>query len=210
MTATSSRPSSARTPALVGVLVGVVLLAAMVAFAVLLPKAGASSTGALPDTLGEGLTATDLVDDSQGGAQTDPAAAQEFADLQGDLMSSAADRLESVYDVPADARTYQDAERGVQVTVLVVDGAAGPFVPDGPPVDPSLLGNARNQTDLVGVGEGTCSLIWQEAVPAGQPISEPDPQAVKCQLGSEERTYQLIGVGVTAQEAMELLEGLVD
>lgn len=206
MTATSSRPSSARTPALVGVLVGVVLLAAMVAFAVLLPKAGASSTGALPDTLGEGLTATDLVDDSQG----DPAAAQEFADLQGDLMASAADRLESVYDVPADARTYQDAERGVQVTVLVVDGAAGPFVPDGPPVDPSLLGNARNQTDLVGVGEGTCSLIWQEAVPAGQPISEPDPQAVKCQLGSEERTYQLIGVGVTAQEAMELLEGLLD
>ncbi|WP_341924026.1 hypothetical protein [Nocardioides psychrotolerans] len=205
MTATSSRPSSSSTPAVLGVLVGLVLLAAVVAFAVLLPRAHGSADTDLPATLPGGLTATDVLDESQG----DPAAAQDFADQQRELMASAEDRLEAVYDVPAHARTYQDPERGVQVTVMVLEQAAGPFVPDGPPVDPSLLGNARNQTDLVQVGEGTCSLIWQQPVPAGEPITEPDPQAVKCQVGGDESTYQLIGVGITAQEGVEILEGLL-
>ncbi|GEP38619.1 hypothetical protein NPS01_22820 [Nocardioides psychrotolerans] len=190
---------------MLGVLVGLVLLVAVVAFAVLLPRAHGSVDTDLPRTLPGGLTATDVLDDSQ----ADPAAAQEFADQQRELMASAEDRLEAVYDVPAHARTYQDPERGAQVTVMVVEQAAGPFVPDGPPVDPSLLGNARNQTDLVEVGDGTCSLIWQQPVPAGEPITEPDPQAVKCQVGGEDSTYQLIGVGITAQEAVELLEGLL-
>ena len=44
--------------------------------------------------------------------------------------------------------------------------------------------------------------------PAMRP-PEPDPQAVKCQLGGDESTYQLIGVGITPQEGVELLEGLL-
>lgn len=204
MTATSDRPSSAPSPALLGLLVGLVLLAVIVAFAVLLPRAGETSSGALPDTLPGGLTATDVVDETLG----DPAEAQEFATVQADLVASAEVRLQELYDVPAHVRTYRDPERGVQVTVLVVEQAAGPFVPDGPPVDPSLLGYARNLTDLVTVGDGTCSLIWQQPVAAGEPITVPDPQAVKCQVGGAESTYQLIGVGITAEEAVEILDGL--
>jgi len=190
---------------MVGVVVGLVILVAMVAFVVLLPRIGESSGGALPDALPGGLTATDIVDETQ----SDSAGAEEFAQLQGDLVASAEARLEEVYDVPARVRTYRDPERGIQVTVLVIESAAGPFVPDGPPVDPQLLGYTRNLTDLVAVGDGTCSLIWQQPVPAGEPITEPDPQAVKCQVGDAEGAYQLIGVGITAEQAVELLDGLV-
>lgn len=205
MTTTSERPSSAPSTPLVGVVVGLVILVAMVVFVALLPRIGESSGGDLPDALPGGLTATDIVDETQ----SDSAAAEEFAQLQGDLVASAETRLEEVYDVPAHVRTYRDPDRGIQVTVLVIESAAGPFVPDGPPVDPQLLGYARNLTDLVAVGDGTCSLIWQQPVPAGEPISEPDPQAVKCQVGDAEGTYQLIGVGITAEEAVELLDGIV-
>ncbi len=206
MTTTSERPSSLPSTALVGVLVGLVLLVAVVAFAVLLPGGGGAATRALPDTLPGGLTATDLVDGSDG----DTAAAEEFAGLQGELVASAEIILEDLYDGPAHVRTYRDPARGIQATVLVVGSAAGPFVPDGPPVDPQLLGYARNLTDLVAVGDGVCSLIWQEPVPAGEPITEPAPQAVKCQVGDDESAYQLIGVGISAEEAVEILDGLLD
>ena len=91
-----------------------------------------------------------------------------------------------------------------------IETAPGPFLPNGPPFDPSFLELERNVTDLVSVGDGVCALYWQQPVPKGAEIEgdQEDPQALQCQLDADEVTYQFYGRGVSPEDAVEILADL--
>ncbi|MCD4524097.1 hypothetical protein [Nocardioides sp. cx-173] len=203
----TASPRTAR-PFVVGSLVGLVILALLVAFAVLLPKATAGPVD-LPDTLPGGLRAVELEADDVTGENADAAA--DLAERQRGINESGAELLEELFDAPAQIRTYQDESLETQVTITVVEQPAGPFLPNGPPFDPSYVNFERNITDLVSAGDGVCARYYEQPVPEGQEIPDGEsPAAIQCQVGSGNATYQLYGRGLDADEAVELLDGLAD
>jgi hypothetical protein len=197
-----------RSTGLVGVLLGVVLLGAVAAFAIALPKVtddeGAEAAEIeLPDQLPHGLVAED-VQGPEGGAE-----GQEYADRVTAIQDSAAEGLEDIYGDPAAVRGYATDDGSVQATVTVLDRAPGLFDPHGPPIEPELLELERSIYELRRVGDAVCDLYWQQVVPAGQPVDETaDPSAVQCQLGDGDRTLELFGSGLSAEAAVEILESL--
>jgi hypothetical protein len=198
----SSRDSR---PLLVGLVGGLVVLGLLVAFAVLLPATG-NEPDDLPDSLPGGLRAVDLVaEEADGDEQT-----ADFARRQRGISASGEERLEELFDAPVQVRSYQDEALEGQATITVIETESGPFLPNGPPYDPTYLDLERNVTDLVSVGDGVCALYWQQPVPEGTEIEadQEEPQALQCQLGADGVTYQFYGRGVTPEEAVDLLEGL--
>lgn len=191
---------------MLGLVGGLVVLALLVVFAVLLPQA-TGGPESLPDTLPGGLTAVDDVDDVP---EAERAQAEDFAERQRGINDSGAEELEELFGAPAKVRSYYDQENDRQVTVTVVDTEAGPFLPNGPPFDASYLDLERNVSELVKSGDGVCALYYQEAVPEGQEITpdQEEPQAIQCQVGANGATYQLYGRGLDAEEAVEILDGL--
>lgn len=190
----------------IGVLLGLVLLGAVAAFAIGLPQATEDTTAEadpveLPDELPHGLVAEDRL---EGGAPE-----EEYADRVAAIQDSAVDGLEEIYDAPAAVRGYASADRSVQVTVTVLDRAPGLFDPHGPPIDPKLLELERSVYDLRPVGDAVCALRWQQTVAEGQPVDDADPSSVQCQLGDGDRTLELFGSGLSAEAAVEILESLV-
>lgn len=191
---------SERRATLIGVLLGVVLLGAVAAFGIALPKATDDTADAveavLPDTLPHGLVAED---------QREGVDPERLAEIQ----DSAAEGLEDLYDAPAAVRAYASEDRAVQATVTVLDRAPGLFDPQGPPIDPKLLGYERSFYELRRVGDAVCNVFWGEPVPEGQPVDESaDPRALQCQLGDGDRTFELFGSGLSAEDAVEILESL--
>ena len=192
-----------------GVVTGVVLLGAVAAFGIALPKAtGEDDAEAtrieLPETLPHGLVAEDVPDD-EGGAE-----GQEYADRVAEIQESAVDGLEDIFDAPAAIRGYASDDGAVQATVTVLDRPPGLFDPHGPPIDPELLQLERSIYELRRVGDAVCDLYWQQVVPEGQPIDDKaGPAAVQCQLGDGDRTFEIFGSGLSAEEAVEILESLV-
>lgn len=193
---------SDRSTGLIGVALGIVLLGAVAAFGIALPKVtgdeDAESTIELPDTLPHGLQAQDETDDPQAGR---------YAEIQ----ESAVDGLEEIYDDAAAVRGYATEDGTVQATVIVLDRAPGLFDPHGPPIDPKLLELERSIYELRKVGDAVCDLYWQQVVPSGGTIDEDaDPAAVMCQLGDGDRTLEIFGSGLGAEEAVEILESLTE
>ncbi|WP_134740142.1 hypothetical protein [Nocardioides sp. 503] len=194
-------------PFVLGLVGGIVVLGLLVAFTVLLPKSGGADPDALPDSLPGGLRASDLVRDQDDAEQQ--ARAEDFAERQGDINESGAEQLEDLFDAPAVVRTYQDEQFERQVTITVVETAAGPFLPNGPPLDPSYLDLERNVSELVSVGDGVCALYYQQPVPKGQAVPDDEqPQALQCQVGAGGATYQLFGQGLDADAAVDILDDL--
>ena len=192
---------SERSAAPIGVVVGLVLLGAVAAFGIGLPKAtDDDATKAeeivLPDELPHGLIAQDEL----GG---------EVADQYAAIQDSAAEGLEDIYGDAAAVRGYASEDGSIQATVTVLNRAPGLFDPHGPPIDPQLLGLERSIYELRPVGEAVCDLYWQQPVPEGQPVDESaDPGGVMCQLGDGDRTWEFFGSGLSAEEAVEVLESL--
>jgi hypothetical protein len=192
---------SDRSAQVAGVLTGVVLLGAVAAFGIALPKvtddeAGEAEEIVLPDELPHGLVAQDQV----GG---------EMADRYAAAQKSGTEGLEEIYGDPAAIRAYAGEGGAVQVTITVLGRAPGLFDPHGPPIDPALLEVERSVYELRRVGEAVCDLYWQQSVPEGQPVDESvDPAAVQCQLGDGDRTFELFGSGLSAEEAVEVLEAV--
>ncbi|KQP63398.1 hypothetical protein ASF47_14970 [Nocardioides sp. Leaf285] len=213
VTAVTTTPTIARTR-VAGVVLGAVLLALMVVFAVVLPRidsgaeelSGADSVAALPDELPGGLRALDLGVEAPEGQ--DPAQAEELTQRQTELQESAGERLSEVFDAPAEVRIYADEALQRQAAVAVVGVPAGLFIPGALPVDPALLDLARSSTELERVGDAVCQLTYGQNVPAGQPVPEDDPAGVTCQLGAEGTTYWIQGGGITAEEAVAVLDDL--
>ncbi|WP_148613648.1 hypothetical protein [Nocardioides rubriscoriae] len=213
----------------VSALLGVVLLGGVVVFTVLVPKLGddpqsssgsssESSTGGagatpagpidLPDELPGMLVAADLGTLPPQLAQSFPAAA--------DLMKqedSIAEGLQKVFGVPGAFRLYAATDASAVAQLTVLDRAPGLFTPDTPPIDPAVIGLARASSELVKVDDAVCSVNYGDnsQVPAGQPIDPAQqPQAVRCQLGAGERTYEATTQGLTVDATVELLHGLAD
>ncbi|WP_193609470.1 hypothetical protein [Nocardioides lijunqiniae] len=197
-------------PFVLGLVGGIVVLALLFAFTVLLPKSGGGEPDALPDSLPGGLRASDVARDQDSAEQQ--GRAEDFAERQRGVNESGAEQLEELFDAPAAVRTYQDEQFQRQATITVVETGAGPFLPNGPPFDPAFVDLERNVSDLVKVGDGVCALYYQQPVPEGQdvPADQDQPQALQCQLGADGATYQLFGRGLDADEAVEILEGLAD
>lgn len=201
---------------LVGVLVGLVLLGAVVAFAVVLPEqadgteaeeAGspAPATGSvdLPDELPGGLVAVDT------GTLPEAVAAQFEIDTLREQEASVEEGLAEVFGVPAAFRIYLDPAAPPGTPLIQLTALAKPpglYTPDTLPVDPALLNLERASIELVRVGDGVCSITWGQDVPEGQPI-DPDqtPQALSCQLGADGRTYEIRAQGITPEDAVDLL-----
>jgi hypothetical protein len=202
---------SDRSTQVAGVLTGVVLLGAVAAFGIALPKATgdddteAASEIVLPDTLPHGLVAEDVADEG-GGPE-----AEEYAGRVAEIQTSAIDGLEEIFGAPAAIRGYASDDGSVQATVTVLDRAPGLFDPHGPPIDPELLQLERSIYELRRVDDAVCDLYWQQVVPEGQPVDDAvAPSAVQCQLGDGDRTLELFGSGLTADEAVEILESLTE
>ena len=194
----------------IGVLLGVVLLGAVAAFGIALPKAtGEDDAGAeaaeieLPDELPHGLLAEDL-SDPEGGSE-----AEEYAGRVAAIQKSAASGLEDIFGAPAAVRGYATDDGSIQATVTVLDKEPGLFDPHGPPIEPGLLQLERSVYELRLVGDAVCDLYWQQVVPEGQPLDEAAaPAAVQCQLGVGDRTIELFGSGLSVEAASDILDSL--
>jgi hypothetical protein len=210
----------------VSAVLGVVLLAVVFAFAVLVPKlsdddgggpehsdAGVAeptggSTGTaggpveLPDKLGKTLVAVDL--------GTLPAdLAQRIGDL-GDLKKQQAaivKGLDSTFGAPGAYRIYAAPDGSALAQVIVLDKAPGLFAPDALPVDPGTLGVTRAAAELVKVRDAVCSVSWPAEVPKGTAVDpQVKPQGVRCQLGAGDRTYEITSQGLTVDETVADVE----
>lgn len=206
----------------VSALLGVVLLGGVFVFTVLVPELGDDpasspssdepSAGAgpvdLPDALPGDLEAIDL-----GTLPTQLAQSFPPADDLREQEASIADGFQDVFGVPGAFRLYAATDGTALAQVTVLDRAPGLFAPDTPPIDPAVLGLARASSELVKVDDAVCSISYGDGseVPAGQPVDPAQaPQAVRCQLGAGERTYEATTQGLTADETVELLHGLAD
>jgi hypothetical protein len=191
----------------VGIGLGVVLLGAVAAFGIALPKAtgdddGAGDAGAteivLPDELPHGLVAQDQLDDEVAGRYL---AAQE----------SAAEGFAELYDEPVGVRGYASDDGALQVTVTVLDRAPGLFDPNGPPIDPQVLGLERSVYELRRVGDAICNLNFDQVVPQGQPVDDDAaPASVQCQREDGDRTIELFGSGLTLDQTVDVLDALAE
>ncbi|MFB9313183.1 hypothetical protein [Nocardioides plantarum] len=204
---------------------GVVLLAGVFAFTVLVPKLGDDDAEAtyvgsaepasgpvatadgpvtLPDKIGDQLVAVDL--------GTLPAdLAQRFGDLGALKKQEAAitDGLDDVFDAQGAFRVYAAADGSAIAQVTALDKAPGLFAPDALPVAPSAIGVTRAASELVKVDDAVCSVSWPAEVPKGTAVDpKVQPQGVRCQMGVGERTYELTSQGLTVKESVANLEAL--
>lgn len=202
-------PTTARSR-LLGIALGVLGLAALVFLAVVLPRLGSGGeTEAVSSTTqGEevelpataaGFTLVEAGDDA--GA----------ADLTARLDSAEA-LLEETYDVPVTVGLYNGDEGAQDQRTAVVTAASAPaglFLPSGPAPEPELVGLARNQAELVRVGDAICNVVYGAPVAAGEQVDDTTPPSgVQCQLTSDEVTFQVDGSSMTAEDAAGLLEEL--
>ena len=188
----------------IGIGLGVVLLGAVAAFGIALPKAtgddeadaAPSTTITLPDELPHGLVAQD----TEGG---------EIAARYQSGQDAAVDEFEEIYPEPAAVRGYANADGSIQVTITTLGRAPGLFNPHGPPVDPEPLGYERWIYELRRVDDTVCDLFWQEPVQQGQPVdSGAAPASIQCQQEDGDRTDQLFGQGLTLDQAVDVLDAV--
>ncbi len=209
-------PTAARAR-LVGIALGVLGLAALVVLAVVLPRLGGSGSGS------EGGSGTGS--SSDGGAEvTLPASAPGFALVEAgddagaadltERLGSAEEQLERTYEVPVTVGLY-NGDGGAQdqrtAVVTAASAPAGLFLPSGPAPAPELVGLARNQAELVRVGDTLCNVVYGAPVAEGEQVDDSVPPAgVQCQQTTADGvTYQVDGTAITASEAAGLLDALV-
>lgn len=207
----------------VSAVLGVVLLGGLFVFTVVVPEltedAESSESGSsenagttdgsaieLPDRLSGGFVAADL-------GTLPPDLAEQLGDIEAliDQEDSIAEGLGDVFGAPGDFRVYAVEDGSALAQVTVLDRAPGLFTPDALPIDPAVLGVARPASELVEVDGAVCAITWGQEVPEGQPVDETQPpQAVRCQLGDEDRTYELTSQGLLVDEAVAVLRDLAE
>jgi hypothetical protein len=193
----------------IGAVSGVLLLVGVFGFAVGLPEVTGDTAEAsesahaalpeLPDRLAEGLVALD----------SDPAATGQSAEAMVERDRAAAERLGELYGTDALVRSYlrNDQTDPASLSLTVVPGEAGVFVPGGPPYDPELAGYARGNYELLSIGDAQCAVTWEQVVPMG---AEPDPAAVplvaQCQVEVDGVVYNAAAQRLTAEQVASILE----
>lgn len=182
---------------LTGAMTGVVVLAALVGFAVGLPEAVGDDEGAtgpspselLPDELADGLLPISERDDPNAG-------------LYAEQEKYGADRLTEVFGGEVATRLYSDGQ--VSVTLTVAEGEPGLFIPFGPPYDAELAGQEAPTYDLVEADDAICwvysGAAEQQAQTGGVPLQ------VECQRGYQGLTIDAISTGLTAEQTVAALD----
>ena len=198
-------PATPSRPPVIPTLLGLLLVAVVIAGASAIERATDGGSD-LPERLDGGFRASDVADDRLGDEQE----ARKFADRQAEMLDSTGERLEEVLDESVTMRRYQSEGAEQQVTIIVIDAAAGPFAPNGARPDPSHLGVARDTSELVREGDAVCNVVWTHIVPEGEEIPDDDPAGVGCQLGHDGRTYWIDSRGLAVDDTVELLESVTD
>jgi hypothetical protein len=207
-----STPTDAgRTPTWVGILLGLLVLGLMAAFAIGLPKAHGDEGGedsaeeltlVLPDTLPGGYVASDdpaAFADGELADQADDIAKQEEASrTYGDQV------LPDVLGNAAVTRTYV-AEGTGAVFVQAFQSTGGSFAPNSIP-DPASSGGQAG-TEMVKVGAGACILSYGQAQAEGQ---APPVAFSQCQVTHGEVTVQIGSSAVAAEELVAAADDLID
>jgi hypothetical protein len=195
---------SERSAGPIGVVLGLVLLGAMAAFAIALPEV----TGADGSEPAE-LAAIELPDELPHGLVAQDRLTGEPADRYLEAQESAVEGLEEIYGDAAAVRGYAREDGSAQATITVLDRAPGLFDPHGPPLDPELYDLERMVYELKRVGDAVCDLFWQQSVPKGSEVDDSAaPASMQCQLGDGERTIELFASGLTLDEGIDVLESL--
>jgi len=208
----STPTSRSRKPAVLGLSLGILLLALVAGFGIGLPQLdegghGGSSDAplSLPDELPGGYPAAD---DPAAFADTDLAEqGEQIADQQRSSTDYGNSVLGDVLDRPAATRTYvADGSIPVFVQVFRADGVA--FAPQSF-VDPAS--GQGGGTTMERVGAGVCILTYGQSMP-GDDAAE--PMAAQCQVAGDGITVQLHASGVPAADLVasgeELLADLQD
>lgn len=182
----------------VGVVLGVVALAIVVAFAVLLPETtGGDDEVELPDALPGGWIAADVATPADGASTTD--AIEKATEY---VRSVYAD----VYDDPVAFRAYTDAGLSTFVVVTVFTSSGGAFGPPNGVADPEAVGLQRATTELVREGDAVCISNYQPVAVDDEDTEGSDvPVGVSCQLPGEELTVQLATNGLSVDDTVELM-----
>ena len=203
---------SASRARLVGLAGGVLLLLALVALAVLLPRLEGSepvaSSADAPSGEGVAVTLPPSVPGFTSATAGDDAAAEQLTER----LDSAEARLEQTYGVPVAVGLYSGDE-GAQdqrsAVVTALSAPAGLFLPSGPAPDPELLQLARNQAELVRSGDAVCNVVYGAPVPAGQQVDDSEvPQGVQCQLTRDDVTYQVDASAMSVEDAVGVLDAV--
>lgn len=194
-------PPPRRLP-VVALVLGLVLVAAVVAVGLLVERATDDELE-LPDRLDGGFHATDTGE----GFDVDADTAANLADREGERDELLSDALSEVLDADARVRSYADADLEEHATLTVVDAEAGPVNPGGAIVgDPEWLGLERAPTELVREDDAVCQVSWGETVPDGEDVPDDAPLSVTCQLGADGRTYWLTAQQMEVSEVVDVLE----
>lgn len=203
----STPTSPTRTSTLGGILLGVVILGLLAAFAIGLPKAHgdqsdqAETTLSLPVALPGGYIASDDPAAFEGGelaAQAEQIVEQEKANADyGNRV------LPEVLGRAAATRTYV-ADGTQAIFVQVFESGGGAFAPNNLP-DPDNTGG-QAPTEMTQVGDGVCILSYGQAAPGGKS----EPVFSQCQVTRGELTAQVGSGAVSAEDLVDVADELLD
>jgi hypothetical protein len=189
----------------VGVILGVIGLALLVVFGVLLPELTDEEAVELPDALPGGWVAADV-------------AASGTGDDRGsgiDARERATEYVRAVYadacDEPVAFRDYADADLSTFVVVTVFTSDGGAFGPPNGVADPEQLGLKGATTELVRRGDVLCIANHQPVAEGADDTQESaTPLGVTCQLPTEGRTIQLATNGLSLDDTIDLVHEVAD
>jgi len=203
----STPTTSGRSSAWVGILLGIVVLGLMAAFAIGLPKAHGEDGDAsalsltLPDSLPGGYIASDDPKAFEGGQLEDQADAiveQEKANAAyGNKV------LPTVLGHSAVTRTYV-ANGTDAIFVQAFQSEGGAFAPNSLP-DPEATGG-QSAVELTNVGDGVCIVSYGQSATGGAP----EPAYSQCQVTSGEVTVQIASDAVETQELVDVADELLE
>lgn len=206
----STPTSASRTPTLAAVLLGLLFLGLMAAFAIGLPKAQGDEAGSeaaeeltltLPDKLPGGYVASDDPEAFAGGQlanQADQIAKQEKANRAYGNKA-----LPEALGTAAETRTYV-ANGTEAVFVQVFQSEGGAFAPNSIP-DPANTGGQAS-TEVAAVGDGACILTYAQAQAEGQ---APAVGFSQCQVSLGEVTVQIGSSAVAAKDLVSIADDLL-
>ncbi|GAA0982207.1 hypothetical protein ENKNEFLB_04131 [Nocardioides aquaticus] len=206
-------PTAARSR-LLGIALGVLGLAALVVLAVVLPRLDGAEASPVP---AEAMSSEDAVEVSLPASVPgfalveagDDAAAEQLTER----LDSAEQLLEQTYEVPVTVGLYNGSGGEQDQRTAVVTAASAPaglFLPSGPAPAPDLVGLARNQAELVRVGDTICNVVYGAPVAQGEQVDDSvPPSGVQCQQTADDGvTFQVDGTAMSASEASGLLDAL--
>jgi hypothetical protein len=185
---------------LLGLLLGILLLAGAVGFGVGLPQ--------WTQTQEERTSVSDLLPESlrEGNLVPLGTVVPELAQVNEEQQQLIAERQSRVYDADYATGYYAaDASLSTMGAVTILDREPSLFQPGGPPVVLAQGQSRANTPAQVVYGNVTCHEQWgpEATLGAGVPVS------VQCQRGDGGRTYEVFFAGMTSEVAASVLNEVV-